>query len=84
MSDQKVSILLKQLGISEKELDLKKIKAENIAMKKQITCKICLEKPSSRVLLPCGHLAACDVCIRKLTNCPICQKIILGICSAFW
>ena len=80
MSHHKISLLLEQLGISKNELDLKKIKAENIAMKKQMTCRICRDKPSCRVLLPCGHLAACEICIAALTKCPICREKIRNIC----
>ncbi|CRK95836.1 CLUMA_CG009285, isoform A [Clunio marinus] len=38
-------------------------------------CKICLEVKRLPAILPCGHVAACQSCIQKLTNkkCPICR-----------
>jgi len=38
-------------------------------------CVICLDKPKSIVLVPCGHVCICSSCSRlsNLTNCPICR-----------
>ena len=39
-------------------------------------CCLCLARPSSYVLLPCGHLCACTVCAATadLGTCPVCRQ----------
>lgn len=35
-------------------------------------CKICMDKTISVVLIPCGHLVACEDCARAVDRCPLC------------
>lgn len=42
-------------------------------------CKICLTLPSDRVFQPCGHLACCSKCTKRLRDCPICRVPIKGL-----
>lgn len=46
-------------------MDLKEILQE--------MCRLCGKKKVVVVLLPCGHLALCELCQDKLSRCPICQ-----------
>ena len=39
-------------------------------------CAICWDRASAVVLIPCGHLCACEQCARKVTACPICRTAI--------
>jgi Zinc finger, C3HC4 type (RING finger)/Ubiquitin family len=39
-------------------------------------CVVCLERRSSHVLIPCGHLCLCGSCVTSVTRCPICRKFI--------
>nr|XP_026695219.1 zinc finger protein isoform X1 [Ciona intestinalis]XP_026695220.1 zinc finger protein isoform X1 [Ciona intestinalis] len=37
-------------------------------------CKICVDKLSDIVFVPCGHLCVCQACKSKVTRCPICKS----------
>ena len=43
----------------------------------QSECVICLDKPKSHVLIPCGHRCCCDGCSTMLMSqqlqCPVCR-----------
>ncbi|XP_060069231.1 death-associated inhibitor of apoptosis 2-like [Ylistrum balloti] len=56
---------------------------ENVALRGQLTCKVCLEAPVSIVFLPCGHLSCCGECALALKNCPICRSNIKGTVRTF-
>ncbi|XP_025019426.1 E3 ubiquitin-protein ligase XIAP [Python bivittatus] len=58
--------LQKDLSTEEK---LKRLEEEKI-------CKICMDKPISVVLIPCGHLLACQDCADAVEKCPWCCKVI--------
>ena len=36
-------------------------------------CVVCMAKPPSHVLIPCGHLCMCGHCSVALEQCPICR-----------
>ena len=42
-------------------------------------CKVCLTEASDRVFQPCGHLACCSGCAKRLRDCPICRVPIKGL-----
>ncbi|MCA9507997.1 MAG: RING-HC finger protein [Myxococcales bacterium] len=39
------------------------------------SCSICWEKKPSHILLPCGHMPTCELCIKKIEDgeCPLCR-----------
>jgi hypothetical protein len=39
-------------------------------------CSICLDKASTRILLPCRHLCSCGECGHQLRACPICRTLV--------
>ncbi|CAH8642336.1 unnamed protein product [Heterobilharzia americana] len=39
-------------------------------------CRVCMDKPISRVFFPCGHTICCSVCADRVDQCPICRKSI--------
>ncbi|KAK7107407.1 E3 ubiquitin-protein ligase XIAP-like [Littorina saxatilis] len=57
--------------------------AENSEMRQQRMCKICLDKESSIVFLPCGHLVSCPECSPALKHCPMCRQRVKGRVRAF-
>ncbi|XP_063169475.1 E3 ubiquitin-protein ligase XIAP isoform X2 [Candoia aspera] len=59
-------LTIEDLSTEEK---LKRLEEEKI-------CKICMDKPISVVLIPCGHLLACQDCAEVVEKCPWCCKII--------
>ncbi|XP_071115027.1 baculoviral IAP repeat-containing protein 7-like [Haliotis cracherodii] len=56
----------------------RQIKEENRALRDENTCKVCLERSSCVVFLPCGHLVTCAECAPALRKCPICRSLIRG------
>jgi len=40
-------------------------------------CTICMDAPVDTVFVPCGHMAACGPCAKRLGKrppCPVCRK----------
>lgn len=56
---------------------------ENLRLKEQRLCKVCLDAEVGVVFLPCGHLVACPACASALTACPICRTAIAGTVRTF-
>ncbi|KAL4232792.1 E3 ubiquitin-protein ligase mib2 [Mactra antiquata] len=66
------------------EIDtVRKLQVENEKLKDMQTCKICMEREVNTTLLPCGHLVSCEECAKKLKECPICKKKIVGTIKTF-
>ncbi|XP_055339440.1 E3 ubiquitin-protein ligase LRSAM1-like [Paramacrobiotus metropolitanus] len=40
-------------------------------------CSVCMERPSTEIFLPCGHICCCKVCSEPLTECPLCRAEIV-------
>ena len=47
------------------------------------TCKICLTNEINVVLIPCGHLICCNLCVTPLKKCPICRLKIEKVVKTF-
>ncbi|XP_013406876.1 baculoviral IAP repeat-containing protein 7-like [Lingula anatina] len=54
------------------------LKEENLRLKEQRRCKICMDEEANIVFLPCGHLVSCAQCAPALRTCPICRSCIRG------
>ena len=71
-------------------LDLKNCKSDQNAEEKVQAepigkCVICLDKPFTHALRPCGHLIACPDCAKKIPKeCPICRCIISDTLKIFF
>ena len=63
--------------------DAKLLEEENLKLKEQRLCKICMDEEVSIVLLPCGHLVSCAKCAPALRDCPICRNGIKGTVRTF-
>lgn len=59
------------------------LEEENLKLKEQRLCKICMDEEVSIVLLPCGHLVSCVKCGPALKYCPICRNDIKGTVRVF-
>ena len=72
-------------------LDLKHSNANSEQAQKQSEisdsnqeCRICLDKPSCFAFVPCGHICACEDCVKKLPkDCPICRNEITGTLKVY-
>ena len=42
----------------------------------QTQCVVCMSSPREITLIPCGHLAVCQLCYSRLQQCPICRSLI--------
>ena len=58
--------------------EIRQMAEENERIKEQQLCKICLDKQSCVVFLPCGHLVSCLQCAPALYKCPLCRLEIRG------
>ncbi len=49
--------------------------ASKVEMPSLQMCCVCLQKPSSHVVLPCGHVILCDMCAPHIHDtCPTCKS----------
>ncbi|OQV22200.1 E3 ubiquitin-protein ligase XIAP [Hypsibius exemplaris] len=69
---------------SDKAVSVEKLAEENRILKQQRRCKICFDKEVNTVLLPCGHLMACENCAPQLRTCGICRVGIRGTLKTFF
>ena len=46
-------------------------------------CVICLTRPRNVVILDCGHICACRVCLGQVNHCPICRAEIVRLVPTF-
>ncbi|KAH3723626.1 hypothetical protein DPMN_049420 [Dreissena polymorpha] len=51
---------------------------ENLELKEQRPCKICMACETNVVFLPCGYFVSCAGCAPALQLCPICRATIKG------
>ena len=42
-------------------------------------CIICLDRPRTYALVPCGHVVGCYECVMKLPTCPVCRESRTGL-----
>ncbi|KAK0063305.1 E3 ubiquitin-protein ligase XIAP-like isoform X1 [Biomphalaria pfeifferi] len=61
---------------------MRTLQEENLQIREQMICKICLDKDVSVVFLPCGHLVSCVDCSCALVDCPVCRSHVMGIARA--
>jgi len=76
-------VALLNMDTSSNGADAKSLEEENLKLKEQRLCKICMDEEVSIVLLPCGHLVSCVKCAPALRNCPICRNGIKGTVRTF-
>lgn len=67
----------------ESNAELNALKQENMNLRNQLTCKICMEERVAIGLSPCGHLACCEACAPNVIECPVCQENVTNFFKAF-
>lgn len=48
-----------------------------------LLCKICFDKQSSCLFLPCRHICSCSICALSLSQCIICRTNIISIIKVY-
>merc|ERR1712013_528940 len=66
------------------DVDVSELVAENIRLREQKTCKVCMDAEVGVVFLPCGHLVVCGNCATSLKSCAVCRTTITGTIRAFF
>ena len=68
---------------------------EEAAAADSVVCKVCWDRPTDAMLVPCGHLAACTECLNKMLNdqghvllghalrCPLCNGPVADVLKAY-
>ncbi|WAR09014.1 PIAP-like protein, partial [Mya arenaria] len=56
----------------------KALQNENEDLRRQVSCKVCLDLDACVVFLPCGHMVTCEECAPAMRKCPICRSDIRG------
>ena len=72
--------LLQNLVLDLKNSQSSKQKAEKVETELATgNCVVCLDKPLTHAVRPCGHLIACTDCAGKISKkCPICRRTIFA------
>ena len=87
--------LLQNLVLDPKNSQSSKQKAEKVETELPLprrhslwtapNCVVCLDKPLTHAVRPCGHFIACTDCAEKLPKeCPICRRIISDTLKIFF
>lgn len=59
------------------------LKTENLKLKDQIRCKICLDRPCEMLFMPCMHLIACAICAEEMKKCGICRRMVQSMVKVY-
>ena len=62
------------------QLDLKSPSSDDVCKPK---CAVCNDNPREIAFSPCGHWAACTLCSKTITECPICNMTIRNSIAIF-
>ena len=63
-----------EAGVSTETKRVKILEAKVKQHEETKRCKVCLDKPSGMVFIPCGHLCTCIECAANLEQCPVCRS----------
>lgn len=55
------------------------LRTETCAMYSRTLCRECHSNPLQFVVLPCSHLALCDICVKNCDYCPTCKEKIVNV-----
>jgi len=47
-------------------------------------CSVCMDRPPEVVMVPCGHIYACDKCGKKLKECAICRAPVKQVLRIYY
>lgn len=47
-------------------------------------CSVCLDQPPEVVMVPCGHIYACDKCGKQLHECALCREPVSQVLRVYY
>ena len=47
-------------------------------------CAVCLDKAANVVMVPCGHIFACQTCGQKLKECAVCRASVSQVLKVYY
>jgi hypothetical protein len=47
-------------------------------------CSVCMDKPPEVVMVPCGHIYACEPCGKKLRECALCREPVAQVLRVYY
>lgn len=53
------------------------------ALPDDLVCKICMDSMIDCVLLECGHMVACTMCGKQMSECPVCRQYVVRVVRTF-
>lgn len=70
----RLRLLLNDYNVSKKDME---------GMPEELVCKICMDAPIDCVLLECGHMVACIMCGKQMSECPVCRQFVVRVVRTF-
>jgi len=84
-NDEIIKLLME---LNKMNLELNKLKNDNKERENTEICKVCLDNKRNVILIPCGHIALCNICANELKQqqlpCPICRGEFTKIQQVFF
>ena len=78
------SLKVSQQFYNSMEEDYHKLKKKLECIDETRLCKICLEKDTCMVFIPCGHFMSCADCSLNCKNCAMCRKPIQSAIKTYF
>jgi hypothetical protein len=47
-------------------------------------CSVCMDQPPDCVMVPCGHIYACEKCGKKLKECALCREPVTQVLRIYY
>ena len=76
--------LIEEMTSSSKDMNSGKEVDEEINEEFTHSCKICMNRQSDIVFIPCRHLVACQNCASRLKVCAVCRTMIRSTIKAYF
>ena len=80
---QEGSVTSQQNDVTQLVVETERLRKRVLQIQAEHTCKICLDRETDVVLLPCGHICCCKSCGHALRRCPLCRVQLKEIVKIF-
>lgn len=84
-SDAKKDLLMREDMGPATGADAPNIPKDGDAAARDMTiCSVCMDAPPNVVMVPCGHIYACEACGKKLDECALCRAEVTTVLRVFY